>query len=380
MEKRRALIETSALRMSSSAHRLVLPPITLDDAVRALADAWTVDDLVRVSNAAEALRRYAERARLGLAAQNRAATIRFEAERKIGEYLLRTQRHRGGRPKRVPGGTGFDEPYLSPAKLRELGIDRKLSMQSQKLVAIPETDFRWYLDHATENGWEISHSLLIYHCYRQNARRERERPAVGGKIDDLVAFSRSHRMRCIYIDIPWFVAGSIMPYPTMTIDEIRALPIPELADPTRCHLHVWCLPNETHRIVYDLIEFWGFRPVGEFVWCKKGSPGQGLYWRHCHETLITATNTTSKDGFDDRRLPSYGEFPRGRHSEKPDEVRAMLERASAGPYLELFARKQVPGWYSWGFDIASPLVSQMASRQASLLRDRTMLSTLEAVS
>jgi N6-adenosine-specific RNA methylase IME4 len=44
--------------------------------------------------------------------------------------------------------------------------------------------------------------------------------------------------------------------------------------------------------------------------------------------------------------------PVGRHSEKPDEVRRRIERLVQGPYLELFARKPVPGWTTWGNEIA----------------------------
>jgi N6-adenosine-specific RNA methylase IME4 len=46
--------------------------------------------------------------------------------------------------------------------------------------------------------------------------------------------------------------------------------------------------------------------------------------------------------------------PGGEHSEKPEEVRRRLERLIPGPYLELYARKQVPGWKVWGNEIAAP--------------------------
>jgi N6-adenosine-specific RNA methylase IME4 len=40
--------------------------------------------------------------------------------------------------------------------------------------------------------------------------------------------------------------------------------------------------------------------------------------------------------------------PRREHSRKPDEVYGRVEQLCAGPYLELFARQQWPGWHSWG--------------------------------
>ncbi len=36
------------------------------------------------------------------------------------------------------------------------------------------------------------------------------------------------------------------------------------------------------------------------------------------------------------------------HSRKPDGIHERIERLVAGPYLELFARQQRPGWTVWG--------------------------------
>ena len=40
------------------------------------------------------------------------------------------------------------------------------------------------------------------------------------------------------------------------------------------------------------------------------------------------------------------------HSRKPDEQYDMIEACSPGPYIELFARHERVGWYSWGDAIA----------------------------
>ena len=36
------------------------------------------------------------------------------------------------------------------------------------------------------------------------------------------------------------------------------------------------------------------------------------------------------------------------HSRKPDEQYDLVEACSTGPYLELFARGERPGWAVWG--------------------------------
>jgi N6-adenosine-specific RNA methylase IME4 len=40
------------------------------------------------------------------------------------------------------------------------------------------------------------------------------------------------------------------------------------------------------------------------------------------------------------------------HSRKPDEACARVQRYCAGPYLELFARQERPGWTVWGNETA----------------------------
>ena len=46
---------------------------------------------------------------------------------------------------------------------------------------------------------------------------------------------------------------------------------------------------------------------------------------------------------------SWGNWPRGRHSEKPPAFLDIVERVSPGPYVELFARAPRLGWDSWGY-------------------------------
>ncbi|TSA41466.1 MAG: hypothetical protein D4R57_00535 [Verrucomicrobiales bacterium] len=46
--------------------------------------------------------------------------------------------------------------------------------------------------------------------------------------------------------------------------------------------------------------------------------------------------------------PSWFNWPRGKHSEKPEAFQDMVEQVSVGPYLELFARRQRLGWATWG--------------------------------
>jgi hypothetical protein len=146
--------------------------ITVDDALRTLAEARTPEQLFDLANRAETLRRYAQRARLGMAAQNRCAEIRLRAERKLGQYLADTPRNSGGRPKHVPLGNGF--PTLD-----DLDITQKLSRRAQRLAAIPASHFDWYLGTAAEQEWEINTRLLLHHSERRQATAKNQQWIVG---------------------------------------------------------------------------------------------------------------------------------------------------------------------------------------------------------
>jgi N6-adenosine-specific RNA methylase IME4 len=328
------------------------PLITIDAALQALASASTPDELIKLANQAVALQVYARRARLGMVAQNRCAELRLRAERKLGELLTTTPRLHG-RPRSVPARNSLPS-------LADLGVcDRKISHRAQRIAAVPTVDFEWYLRTAHKENWEITTRGLLSSCERRQAVSRNRQRIVGGRVADLMEFARAGpRLGCIVIDPPWPIAGAILPYMDIQVEELQSLPIGELAA-GRCHLHLWTLPNSYHRIAYDIVENWGFRVVSEFVWCKT-QPGKGNYWRMSHEILLTAVQG-EHDRFDDRSLRSWIEVPRGRHSEKPDVVRQMIERASPGPRLEVFARKVTPGWYAWGHEIAEPLIDQAAA-------------------
>jgi N6-adenosine-specific RNA methylase IME4 len=330
------------------------PVITIDGALRALASATTPDELIQLSNQAAALQVYARRAKLGMVAQNRCAEIRLRAERKLGELLTTTPRLHG-RPKSVP-----DENTLP--RLSDFGISRKLSHRVQRLAAIPQLDFDSWLRQAHHHQREITTRLLLTICEQRQAAVRNRRRIVGGRVDDLGAFARNHKMGCIMIDPPLAPnRGWAPPYMTMSLEELQRLPIHDLASPDRCHLHVWTLPNEYMFALKPIIDGWGFRLVSSLAWVKPAALGRGNYWRISHEILLTAVLADRDDRFDDRGLRSWIEAPRGRHSEKPDAVREMIERASPGPRLELFARKVAPGWFAWGHEIAKPLTDQAAA-------------------
>lgn len=161
------------------------------------------------------------------------------------------------------------------------------------------------------------------------------------------------RFGTIYADPPWLYdnqgtrAATGNHYGGMTVDELCALPVRELAAED-AHLHLWI----TNGFLFDaprIFAAWGFEFRSTFAWVKP-QMGIGNYWRNSHELLLTAIRGDSKR-FNDHSMKSWGEFDRTQHSAKPEQIRGLLQRASSGPYLELFGRRRVEGWTVWGNQI-----------------------------
>src|SRR5574344_423028 len=65
-----------------------------------------------------------------------------------------------------------------------------------------------------------------------------------------------------------------MPYPEMTVDEIKALPVQSIAD-ENCEMYLW-VTQKYLPIAFDVIKAWGFKYCQTLTWCKKPmGTGQG---------------------------------------------------------------------------------------------------------
>jgi N6-adenosine-specific RNA methylase IME4 len=147
-------------------------------------------------------------------------------------------------------------------------------------------------------------------------------------------------------------------YPMMKEHELSALPVADLASES-CVLFLWaCWP--TIEQAFRLIKVWGFTfKTCAFCWLKADAtqihmfqeeiePDMLLgYWtRSNSEVCLLATRGKPKRLNADVRQGIIA--PRREHSRKPDGIHERIERLVAGPYLELFARQQRPGWTVWG--------------------------------
>lgn len=159
----------------------------------------------------------------------------------------------------------------------------------------------------------------------------------------------------ILLDPPWgfdtfakkgqVPARGEQPYPTMRLHEIAGLPIPDLAA-RDCALFLW-QSDSLPRAAVLLAEVWGFRLVTDnvFIW-RKPSIGMGYWSRKEGETVALLTRGRPKRL--SKSVRQIMDAPRREHSRKPDEIYSRVQALVGGPYLEMFARQEFPGWASWG--------------------------------
>jgi N6-adenosine-specific RNA methylase IME4 len=135
-------------------------------------------------------------------------------------------------------------------------------------------------------------------------------------------------------------------YPTMSLDEICALPVLSLAAPDAI-LFMWTTAPHLQES-FQVLAAWGFEYKTNAVWVKD-KIGLGYFVRNQHELLLVATRGDMPSPSPANRPPSVISAPRREHSRKPDEAYALIEAMyPALPKLELFARQRRPGWDVWG--------------------------------
>ena len=187
-------------------------------------------------------------------------------------------------------------------------------------------------------------------------------------IASLRSFADGRTFRTIYADPPWQFqnrTGKVAPehrrltrYPTMTISDIKALPVYELAS-ICSHLYLW-VPNALLPDGLEVMRSWGFEYKTNIIWEKVRHDGQpdgrgvGFYFRNVTEILLVGIR-----GKGNRTLaPARSQVNlirtvKREHSRKPDEMIPIIEACSPGPYLELFARGDREGWAMWGNQAAA---------------------------
>jgi N6-adenosine-specific RNA methylase IME4 len=354
-----------------------------DAARRALAEVHRVDEAKDIRDKAIAMQAYARQAKdATLIVQ--ATEIRMRAERRAGELLIEMEDH-GARRAHSQRSRGATSASLPP-KLSDLGVTKTQSSRWQKLAALDPNSFEDKVGTASKRAY---HAMTCRFVKADEIERAKQRHSQliehGCTVDDLIALADSgKRFGVIYADPPWpwetwgGESGKIRSAPdnhygTSPLDEIAKLPVARLAADD-CALLMWCTaPHITRGNHIPVIEAWSFRLKSStfgFVWIKQTPSGKGLHTgmgyhtRANAEFCLLATKGSPLRLADDVHQVVFA--PVGEHSAKPEEVRRRIERLFPGPYLELYGRKQAPGWTVWGNEVSAPkVVRRIATRGAS---------------
>lgn len=187
-------------------------------------------------------------------------------------------------------------------------------------------------------------------------------------IEDLRRYTSGKKYKTIYADPPWQFqnrTGKVAPehkrlsrYSTMALDEIKQLPVSEIAD-EKSHLYLW-VPNALLPQGLEVMKAWGFEYKTNIIWEKTrhdGMPdgrGVGFYFRNVTEILLFGIKGDKNRTLDaGRSQVNLIRATKREHSRKPDEFVTLIESCSSAPFLELFARGSRSGWDMWG-NQASP--------------------------
>jgi N6-adenosine-specific RNA methylase IME4 len=140
-------------------------------------------------------------------------------------------------------------------------------------------------------------------------------------------------------------------YRCTPLAELKARPVAELAA-ADCFLFLW-VPLRSVADVAPLMQAWGFAFSGSaFAWVKQNKSGPGWFMGNGfgtrHNVEICWLGRRGKPQRKSKGVRELIVAPRREHSRKPDEVYRRIEALCDGPYLELFARQQWPGWTCLG--------------------------------
>jgi len=162
------------------------------------------------------------------------------------------------------------------------------------------------------------------------------------------------KFQVIFADPPWqydnsgFTESAESHYPTMSVEEICALPIANLAENTSV-LFLWAT-NPLLPEALQVIEAWGFTYKTNMAWIKDKGRGKGWYLKSKHELLLIGVKPETPHPL--CRPDSCFEADRGPiHSKKPDITYQIIESMYPGNKIELFARSNRPGWVVWGNEV-----------------------------
>lgn len=164
------------------------------------------------------------------------------------------------------------------------------------------------------------------------------------------------KYQIIYADPPWqyqfgfdIHGAALRHYNTMSIPELCELPIKELSEENSV-LFMWATSPKLED-AFMVMNAWGFEYKTSFVW-DKVKHVMGHYNSVRHELLLIGVRGSFPKQ-SNTLIDSVVTIERSdEHSEKPERFREIIDDMYPfGERIELFARKKVDGWNTWGSEL-----------------------------
>jgi N6-adenosine-specific RNA methylase IME4 len=160
----------------------------------------------------------------------------------------------------------------------------------------------------------------------------------------------------IYADPPWDIKKIkrksrpnqvVMDYPTMTLEEIKELPVSAMSK-EKSVLFLWTTQRYLPK-AFEVMESWGFKYQRTITWDKRN--GMCLFGFH-HRTEFLLFGYKGKiDMYPKRKaFPTMVEAKSEFHSQKPQIFRDLIKPFGEDK-LEMFARIKPEGWDVFGNEV-----------------------------
>lgn len=336
-----------------------------------LSEVQSIDTIIKIADQAEAYRQLGKKFHLAEEIVVSAAATKLKAFRRMGELLKKVEKSQGGRPSKNGKATSSKNrsPQNTGSTYKQLGINKGVGAKAQKIADIPAQEFNAYINRSVEEIREPTIAAAVRMAKQHTAKeRTKSMPRHEGYVTRLDQLIEAQKVfSTIYADPPWRHSNSASRgaaenhYGTMSLEEIKAEPVRKLVGP-RGHLHLWACSSMLPEAL-EVMAAWGFEYKSCFVWTKKHI-GVGNYYRNSHEFLLFGDRyigddqsmlmlgTKGGEVFLDHSTRSWQEYPRRDHSQKPSEIRKMIETVSCGPFLEMYSREAPKkGWTHYGNQI-----------------------------
>ena len=179
------------------------------------------------------------------------------------------------------------------------------------------------------------------------------------------------RFAVIYADPPWDykgqlqhagagngdTGGAVRHYPTVTLDDLKTLPVSDIAEDDSL-LFLWATSPHLDQAI-ELGKAWGFEwATVAFIWDKQ-KVNPGFYTLSQCELCLVFKRGKIPQPRGARNIRQLVSAKRGPHSSKPEEIRQRIDQMfPTQRKIELFARASAPPtptWSLWGLEASDTL-------------------------